>query len=317
VNIRRICILGGTGFVGHHLSSHLAAQGYACRVLTRHPQRHRDLQLLPGSDLVGGDIFQPDALRGHFTGCEAVINLVGILNQRAPRETFRRLHVELVEAIVEAGRRAGIRRYLHMSAVNADAANGKSEYLRSKGEGESRAHTLGQAAMKVTSFRPSVVFGPGDSFFNRFAGLLRLSPGFFPLACPDARFAPVYVGDVAAAFARSLDDPATFGQHYDLCGPRAFSLRDLVAYTADNIGRPTRILGLGDTASRLQARLLGLLPGKPFTLDNYLSLQTDSLCAENGLQALGISPRDIDAVVPLYLGGQAQRQRYQVLRRPP
>lgn len=305
MNIRRICILGGTGFVGHHLSSHLAAQGYACRVLTRHPQRHRDLQLLPGSELVGGDIFQPDALRGHFTGCEAVINLVGILNQRAPRETFRRLHVELVEAIVEAGRRAGIRRYLHMSAVNADAANGKSEYLRSKGEGESRAHTLGQAAMKVTSFRPSVVFGPGDSFFNRFAGLLRLSPGVMPLACPNARFAPVYVGDLVAAMTRALEDATTWGRHYDLCGPGSYTLQELVRYSAKTLGLRRWVLGLGDFSSRMQARLLQHLPGQPFTMDNYLSLQTDSVCPENGLEALGIDPTPLEAIVPEYLTPRA------------
>jgi NADH dehydrogenase len=287
----------------------------ACRIPCRHPQRHRELKLLPGCEPVAVDIFDAKALGRALEGCQAAINLVGILNPNGGA-TFRHLHIELVDTLVDACRVAGVRRLLHMSALNADASHGKSEYLRSKGEGENRAHTAGGAIAAVTSFRPSVIFGPGDSFFNRFAGLLRLSPGFFPLACPDARFAPVYVGDVAAAFARALDDPATFGRHYDLCGPRAFSLRELVAYTADNIGRPTRILGLGDAASRLQARLLGLLPSKPFTVDNYLSLQTDSLCAENGLQALGISPRDIDAVVPLYLGGKAQRQRYQALRRP-
>ena len=314
MQISKVCILGGTGFLGHHLSASLAAQGVACRIPCRHPQRHRDLKLLPGCEPLAVDIFDAEALARALEGCQAAVNLVGILNPSGGA-SFRRLHIELVDILVDACRVAGVRRLLHMSALHADASHGKSEYLRSKGEGENRAHTAGGAIAAVTSFRPSVIFGPGDSFFNRFASLLRLSPGFFPLACPDARFAPVYVGDVAAAFARCLDDPATFSQHYDLCGPRAFSLRELVAYTADNIGRPTRILGLGDAASRLQARLLGILPGKPFTVDNYLSLQTDSLCAENGLQALGISPRDIDALVPLYLGGQAQRQRYQALRR--
>ncbi len=315
MQISKVCILGGTGFVGRHLSARLAAQGVACRIPSRRPHRHRDLKLLPGCEPLAADIFDSQALARALDGCQAAINLVGILNPSGAGG-FRRMHIELVDILVDACRLAGVRRLLHMSALNADASHGKSEYLRSKGEGENRAHTAGGAIAAVTSFRPSVIFGPGDSFFNRFAGLLRLSPGVFPLACPDARFAPVYVGDVAAAFARALNDPATFGQHYDLCGPRAFTLRELVAYTADNVGRPTRILGLGDAASRMQARLLGLVPGKPFTPDNYLSLQTDSLCADNGLLGLGISPRDIDAVVPLYLGGQAQRQRYQALRRP-
>jgi len=316
MKIEKVCILGGAGFVGHHLATRLAEDGLSCRIPTRHPQRHRDLRVLPGMELVPMEDLDSDGLKLLFDGCDAVVNLIGILNPEGD-DGFRRVHVELVDRIADAGRESRIKRLLHMSALNASASQGSSEYLRSKGEGENRAHTAGGAIAAVTSFRPSVIFGPGDSFFNRFAGLLRLSPGFFPLACPDARFAPVYVGDVAAAFARSLNDPATFGQHYDLCGPRAFSLRELVAYTADNIGRPTRILGLGDAVSRLQARLLGLLPSRPFTVDNYLSLQTDSLCAENGLEALGISPRDINAVVPLYLGRQAQRQRYQALRRPP
>ena len=264
MQISKVCILGGTGFVGRHLSAGLAAQGVACRIPCRHPQRHRDLKLLPGCEPLAVDIFDTEALARALEGCQAAINLVGILNPSGAAG-FRRLHIELVDILVDACRAAGVRRLLHMSALHADASHGKSEYLRSKGEGENRAHTAGGAIAAVTSFRPSVIFGPGDSVFNRFAGLLRLSPGFFPLACPDARFAPVYVGDVAAAFARSLDDPATFGQHYDLCGPRAFSLRELVAYTADNIGRPTRILGLGDAVSRLQARLLGLLPSRPFT----------------------------------------------------
>jgi NADH dehydrogenase len=224
--------------------------------------------------------------------------------------------VQLVDILIDACREAGVRRLLHMSALNADESKGSSEYLRSKGQGENRAHTRGQASIHVSSFRPSVIFGPGDSFFNRFAGLLRLSPGIFPLACPDSRFAPVYVGDVAEAFARALDDPTAFAQRYDLCGPRVFSLRELVAYTAGRLELRTRIVGLGDRLSRMQARLLGLLPGKPFTLDNYLSLQTDSVCKKNGLAALGITPTDIEAAVPLYLGQRSQRQRYFSLRKP-
>lgn len=314
MEIKQVCILGGTGFVGHHLAARLAADGIACRIPCRHPERHRDLMLLPGGETLAVDIFDPKALAAALADCQAAVNLVGILNPSGA-SGFRRMHVELVDILVDACRTAGVRRLLHMSALHADANRGGSEYLHSKGEGEDRAHSAPEA-LAVTSFRPSVIFGPGDSFFNRFAGLLRLSPGVFPLACPHARFAPVYVGDVAEAFARALADPATAGNRYDLCGPRTFSLRELVDYTARSIGRPTLILGLGDAASRLQARLLGMVPGKPFSLDNYRSLQTDSLCTDDGLGALGIAARDIDAVVPLYLGDQAQRRRYSMLRRP-
>jgi len=314
-NIRRVGILGGSGFVGRHIAARLSDQGVECRILTRHPHRQRDLKLIPGCEVQQVDIFEPRALQQALKGCDAAVNLVGILNQEA-KGGFRRIHVELVDILVDACRETGVRRLLHMSALNADEGKGSSEYLRSKGQGENRAHTRGQASIHVTSFRPSVIFGPGDSFFNRFAALLRLAPGFFPLACPEARFAPVYVGDVAEAFARALDDPATFARRYDLCGPRGFSLRELVAYTAARLELSTRILGLGDRLSRMQARVLGLLPGKPLTMDNYLSLQTASLCTENGLEVLGIVPTDIEAVVPLYLGRQSLRQRYFALRKP-
>ena len=244
-----------------------------------------------------------------------MINLIGILNEQGENQTFRRFHVELVDLVVDACRKAGVRRLMHMSALQADEARGGSLYLRSKGEGENRAHTHGGASMYVTSFRPSVIFGPGDSFFNRFAGLLKLPPFIFPLACPQARFAPVYVGDVVEAFSRTLDMPASYGRHYDLCGPQVYSLKELVTFTADTLGMRRLILGLGDLPSRLQAQVLGLLPGKPFSLDNYLSLQTDSVCETNDLDTLGIQPREIGAVVPRYLAHGDYRGRFHRYRK--
>jgi NADH dehydrogenase len=201
-----------------------------------------------------------------------------------------------------------------MSALNADEAKGPSIYLKTKGEAENRAHTLGRPQIRVTSFRPSVIFGADDSFFNRFADLLRQLPGPFPLACPNARFAPVFVGDVVEAFACSLDRKTTWGRHYELCGPNSYSLKELVEYTARQLGRKGPILGLSDRLSRLQARVLGLVPGKPFSYDNYLSLQIDSLCRQDGLAELGIEATPIDAVVPFFLAGKGERARYQKLR---
>lgn len=297
---RRICILGGTGFVGHHLLYALSAAGYVCRVPTAHPHRHRDLALIPGCEAVQVAGFGADALAEVLAGCGALINLVGILNESAGR-TFEGAHVGLVADALTAAGRAGVPRYLHMSALNASAATGPSAYLRSKGRGEDLAHGAARQGIGVTSLRPSVIFGPGDSLFERFAGLLRLLPGPFPLACPDARFAPVYVRDVAQAMLRCLDRPATLGQGYDLCGPRVLRLRELVEYAGERIGRPVRVLPLGPGLSRLQARVLQHLPGKPFTMDNYLSLQVDSVCTSDGLGALGIRATDMDTVVPGYL----------------
>lgn len=295
-----VCLIGGTGFVGRHLLHHLTGAGHPCRLLLRRPERHRDLRLIPGLDIRGVDPFDRDQLARHLEGCGTLINLVGILNE-AGTDTFERIHVELVEHLVAATQAAGVARFLQMSALNADAHGGASRYLRSKGAGEDLAHAEGGRTMAVTSFQPSVIFGRGDHFFNRFASLLRISPGIFPLACPRTRFAPVHVSDVVAALTATLDDPATHGRRFQLCGPRAFMLKELVEYTAVTIGRRTRIIGLDDRLSRLQAQVFEHLPGKPFTLDNYLSLQTASICAEDGLAALGLHATDITAVVPGYL----------------
>jgi len=316
MNIEKVCILGGSGFVGHHLSARLAAAGVRCRIVTRHPQRHRDQAVLPGAEVVAGNIGDTAELRRLFEGCDGVINLVGILNERGKGGAeFRNIHVDLVDRITEAARGTGVRRFLHMSALNASAGQGTSEYLRSKGEGENQAHTRGHSSMEVTSFRPSVIFGPGDSFFNRFAGLLKSAPGVFPLACPHSRFQPVYVGDVAEAFVRALNDRTAWDRHYDLCGPEVYTLHELVEYTAGVIGKKVRVVGLGDFLSRVQGRVLQHAPGKPFSYDNYLSLQTDSVCDKNDLGTLGITARDIGSVVPLYLGRESQRGRLDGLRR--
>jgi NADH dehydrogenase len=310
----RVCILGGTGFVGQHLIARLCQQGVECRALTRHPQRHTGLKINPGLELIRISRLDSASLVKQFDGCEAVINLIGILNE-SKRARFRQVHVDLVDTLVDAAIQAGVGRLLHMSALHADAARGSSEYLRSKGEGENRAHTHGSSGLRVTSFRPSVIFGAGDSFFNRFAGLLRLSPPVFPLACPNSRFAPVWVGDVVEAFSRSLFDDSTAGQHFNLCGPEEYSLRELVEYTAKTASLKRRILPLSDGLSRLQAHVLGLLPGQPFTLDNYLSLQTDSLCEDNDFERLGIRPQAIASIVPGYLAHTGHRGRLDRYRR--
>lgn len=297
---KQVCILGGTGFVGHHLIHALSSAGYSCRVPVRRPERHRDLLLVPGCTLhhLGG--WGPGDLGEALAGCGTLVNLLGILNEGGGR-TFEGTHVALVQTALDAAVSAGVQRLLHMSALNADAKSGPSAYLRTKGRGEALAQAASGRGIAVTSFRPSVIFGPGDSLFSRFAGLLRTLPGPFPLACPNSRFAPVYVGDVAQAMVRCLERPETAGGSYELCGPRTFTLKELVELTARQIGRKVRVLGLGGGLSRLQGRLFQHLPGRPFTLDNYLSLQVDSICTRDGLGALGIRPTDVEVVLPGYL----------------
>jgi NADH dehydrogenase len=278
-----------------------SAAGYECRVPTRNPERHRDLRLVPGCRVHRVEDWGAESLQGAMAGCGTLVYLVGILNEMGGR-TFEQSHVRLVETARSAAAASGITRWLHMSALNANADEGPSEYLRTKGQGEAVAFGGAEQGIGVTSFRPSVIFGRGDSFFNRFAGLLKVLPGPFPLACANARFAPVFVGDVAAAMVKCLQTPATAGETYELCGPRIFTLRELVQYTGERVGRKVTVIPLSDGLARLQGKVFQLLPGKPFSTDNYLSLQIDSVCRHDGLGELGIKPKDVDAIVPSYLG---------------
>ena len=301
--IRSICIVGGTGFVGRHLVAEFARHGYRLRVLTRRRERRRDLLVIPTLELVEANVHQTEELREQFQGFDAVVNLAGILNEAGGRQRdFGSVHSALPATVAEGCRLAGVKRLLHMSALAA-ADDAPSQYLRSKAAGEDAAHAAAEHGIAVTSFRPSVIFGPDDSFFNRFATLLALPGPVFPLACPDSRFAPVYVGDVAQAFARSLTDKTSFGQRYDLVGPHVYTLRELVEYTARLAGRRKLVVGLPDAAARLQANILGHVPGKPFSMDNYLSLQVDSISDDNALPRLGIEPTAVESVVPAYIRG--------------
>ncbi len=294
--MQNICILGGTGFVGRHLVNRLAEQHLNVKVLTRRRERHRGLLVLPTLQLIEADVHDPVQLSRCFQGCDAVINLVGILNEKGHSGSgFRHAHVDLARKVIKACLDNGVRRLLHMSALGANAGMGPSHYLRTKGEAENYVHTNAGKELKVTSFRPPVIFGPDDSFINRFATLLKISP-ILPLACPDARVAPVYVGDVVDAFAAALHDPSTYGKRYDLCGPREYTVRELVQYTAKVMGVKRLIIGLPKTLSRLQAAIMEYVPGKPLSLDNYRSLTRDSVC-KNGEPC----PTTLESVVPQYI----------------
>ena len=299
MKINKACIIGGTGFVGHHLIPKLANAGIECRIPARRPHRYRSLEVQHGCELTTLENLEIESLKSHFDGCDAVINLLGILND-SHSCSFEDIHVEAPEKILEAAQQSGIERLLHMSALNADETNGASNYLKSKGKGENIMLSPNTGSVMVTSFRPSVIFGDNDSFINRFAQLLVI-PGPLPLACAAAKFSPVYVGDVTAAFLKALTDASTFGKSYELCGPRTMTLQQIVEYIAHVKGTHKNVIALGDAMSRLQAKILGVMPGKPFTMDNYNSLQQPSVCTHNGLQQLGIKATDMDAIVPQML----------------
>lgn len=301
-----VCMLGGTGFVGHAIAARLSTEGYNVRVLTRAFARHRDMTVSPGVVLIEGDVHNPAFLQQQFKGADVVINLVGILNERGHSGAgFERAHVELPAKVTTVCRHVGVPRLLHMSALGA-AKQAPSFYLRSKARGEEAAHAAAPD-VRVTSFRPSVIFGPRDDFTNRFAALLRVVPGVFPLACPDSKLQPVYVEDVAHAFVDAIGKTSTYGQRYDLCGPTVYRLRDLVSYLAALERRNVRVIGLNATLSRLQATILEYVPGKPFSLDNYRSLSLDNVCTgANTLRAVfGVEPSPLEQIAPGYLARPA------------
>ena len=309
--IKRIAILGGTGFVGRSLCNRLSALGYETKVLTRNREYNREeLILLPGLELVQIDIYDQDKLNHELSDCDAVVNLIGILNERGNSgKGFHKAHVEVAENILKACESNGIKRILQMSALNANEENGSSHYLRSKGKAENLLHD-NQQGIHVTSFQPSVIFGPEDSFFNRFAKLLNMTPLMFPLACHNSQFAPVYVLDVIEMMAQSINKPDSYGKRYQLCGPKTYSLKQLVEYTADVLMLNRKIIPLNDLLSRIQAVVFDFVPGKPFSTDNYLSAKQDSICERNDLLAFGIEPKSLESIVPSYLNKQNYRARY-------
>lgn len=304
-----VCVFGGTGFVGRTLAARLVAAGYDVRVPTRSRARHRELLVLPGVELVEADIHRQSTVNDLLAGAQAAVNLVGILNERGRDGTgFHHAHVALVEKIAAACRERGVRRLLHVSALQANAERGPSHYLRTKGAGEQVLKDLPGRRFHYTILRPSVIFGPDDSFVNRFAGLLRLLP-VFPLAKPDAQFAPVYVEDVAEACVRALQTEAAFDQTYQLCGPESYSLKSLVELIARTMAIRRIVWGLPDSLARVQAGVMEYVPGKPLSVDNYRSLTVPSTCTENGLAALGITATSMQVILPRYLHAEGPRQR--------
>lgn len=312
MNVKKITVLGGSGFVGTHLVVKLAKLADQVTVLTRRSQRFVALKVLNNVNVIEVDVHDSTALTKAIDGADVVVNLVGILNQSADSgpHSFTGAHVDLTVKVVQAALDTHVPRYLHMSALNADADTGTSEYLRSKGLAEQKLAEMATDRLAYTIFRPSVIFGEEDSFFNRFTALLRALP-IFPLACPDSRFAPVYVDDVCQVMADSIASADSIGRAIELCGPNEYTLKELVEFCATTAGLKRKVVGLPDFAARAQARVMEWVPGKPFSRDNYLSLQTDSVCQNAECH----QPTSIESVVPCYIGSRDINARLQRHRR--
>ena len=309
----KIIVLGGTGFVGRLLVKRLAAEGHQLTLLSRNLASHFDRLLPPEVVLCEMDVYDPEVLRRAIVGADAVINLVGILNEHGDNgRGFKRVHVDLTKLVIAACQLSGVRRLLQMSSLNA--GRGDSYYLKSRGEAEAAVKASG---LQWTIFEPSVIFGMGDGLFTRFGALLMHLP-VLPLACADAKFAPVYVGDVVAAFSRSLRDSKTIDEVYELYGPEVLSLKQIVQMSARQLGLKRLVVPLPDLLGRVQALVFDFVPGKPFSSDNFRSLQTDSVGGIDGLHRLGIAPTRVSQVLPDILGHSDDKQtrlgRYRAMR---
>jgi len=307
----KIMILGASGFVGSHLTRRLSRDGHSVSVVTRPPNGAKHLWMGPRVKELPFDPYDGERLCIELDGHDVLINLVGILNESGRDGAgFHKVHVALVETAIAACRDAGVQRIIQMSALNA--GKGESHYLKTRGEGEKRVRDSG---LDWTLFRPSTIFGPDDSFLNRFAGLLRISP-MLPLARPSAQFAPVFVDDVVEAFIRALDARESHGQTYELCGSETWRLREIVEWVARRLGIRRWIIGLPDSLGRLQGQVFDFVPGKPFSSDNFKSLLLDSTCAEDGFARLAIQPWGMSEKAPEWLGPEppGRQGRYRHFR---
>jgi uncharacterized protein YbjT (DUF2867 family) len=312
MNIKKVLLLGGSGFIGASIAEQLSSRGIFVTVPTRLRERAKHLLILPTIDVVEADVHDPISLHALVREHDAVINLVGILHG-----DFEREHAEFPKLVAETCVKANVPRLIHMSALNADV-NGPSKYLQSRGRGEANVFAIAKShpALKVTVFQPSVVFGEHDKFLNMFMGLVKIFP-MIPLGSADAKFQPVWVEDVARAIAQSLNEAETFGQTYRLVGPKVYTLQQLIEFVIAVTGKRRIVIGLGSALSMLQASVFEFLPGKLISRDNVRSMSLPNI-SSTPFPAIFGTASDMETVVSTYMRDQdtggAGREKYQKLR---
>ena len=307
-NLGKIIILGGTGFIGSQLSAKLSPLCDKICVLTRNIEANKDLKLIPNLEIIHANVLDERSLNAVFSGSDIVINTIGILNESGRDNTFNNLHYELTKKISNAIELNKVKRYLHISSLNADP-RATSEYLITKGLAENYIRDNTDNFCNTTIFRPSIVFGEDDSFFNKFSTILRFLP-IFPLACPNSKFMPIYVNELTDFMISTISDNTTYGQKIDVTGPNEYTFRQLIDITLKALKIRRLIIPLNYTLSKLQAVIFQRLPGKLFTLDNFLSLQTDS-CSTKGFKG----KLAIEDIVPGYLNFSLKQKHFENLRK--
>jgi uncharacterized protein YbjT (DUF2867 family) len=310
MTIKTIGVLGGAGFVGSSIVTKLDAAGYQVRVLTRHRERAKHLILLPNVVVQECDVTSSHALTDALKGCDAVINLIGILHENG-KNTFESVHHQLPRHLAQACNELGIGRLLHMSALRA-GKYAPSKYLRSKAQGEDAISEFSKK-LDITIFKPSVIFGRGDNFLNLFANLVKYLP-VVVLAKPNAKFQPIWVEDVASAFVNSLENTTTYGKSYELGGPSIYTLRELVQLVMNALDKQRPIIGLNNQFSYAQAFVMELMPIKLMTGDNVRSMEVDSVVTEAVAPELALTPVALEVIVPEYLSNKTPRAAYDKFR---
>jgi NADH dehydrogenase len=298
---RVVTVFGGSGFIGRHLIGRLARQGWIVRVAVRRPSRADFLK--PMGDVgqitpIRAPIQDQIAVESAVAGADAVINLVGILYERR-HQTFAAVHDRGAQTVAAASAAAGVGRLVQVSALGADL-HSTADYARSKGAGEVAVRT---ACPNAVILRPSVVFGPEDGFFNRFATIARLSPVLPLIGGGRTRFQTVYVGDVADAIAKSVSDPACAGRTYELGGPHVYTFKELMELLLRQIHRRRLLVPWPFAMAELQAIFFELLPVPPLTRDQVRMLRHDNVVAGGALTLadLGIAPTAAEVILPTYL----------------
>jgi uncharacterized protein YbjT (DUF2867 family) len=298
---RRVTIFGGSGFIGRSMVRRLVDDGASVRIAARHPETAKDhLPRATGDkvEAVRVDIHDDAAVSAAVRDADAVINLVAILYEKG-RQTFKALHVEGARRVAAAAKQAGASRMIQMSALGASAVS-EAEYARTKAAGE---QAVREVFADATIVRPSIVFGRDDDFFNRFAGMASMSPALPLIGGGKSRFQPVFVEDVAAAFAAILADPATAGKTYELGGPQVYTFRELMEILLEQMGSRRLLIPLPFIAAEAQAYVLEWLPKPPLTRDQVALLKSDNVLGgqEPGLRDLGIEPTALESVLPTYI----------------
>ena len=297
-------VFGGAGFVGRHLIRRLARDNWTVSVVTRRPHRHRDLLVMPTVKLIESEWPDPEFIDSLLGKNDTVINLVGILNE-SKQQTFESSHVTLPETLARVGLEKNIRRLIHMSSLGADV-NGPSRYLQSKGRGEQVVLEAGKRGLEFEILRPSIVFGPDDSFTCLFATLLKLSKGVFCVISPQSQMQPVYIGDLVNCIMHAVEQQSCTGGSFDIAGPEIFSFCELIQLIDSMSGGRHRLIPLNDFFTKLVATFMQFTPGKLITPDNVRSLQVPNIIQTAQPEPYGVQSRQFEETAATWLRPQTR-----------